>query len=421
MILLVPISAFAQVRNIDMTGCEKITYSSVLYRTVNLNIRHESAFAVDPEYVFPPQGQPIHTLTPYPEKDENGVEIINAGFVINGTGTYMIKYALEHAEIKRDRTMEVFVQSAGLPMVTEEMRYDNPFTCKVFEFQVTERPVIPTEQEIVEIGYGIITPIISQVEESVKINTDQTQRTSDRLSLIGIGIVIAFIVMGIMWHNSRKEKREIVDEYHLMKGQLNNFNNQQVIESREIQRLTNEQLQNQKEMLQDFQKMFDLKVDGKINDLGHVIHGFWKSLNDYQLNVPDYKPKPPLITSSDPSSPHYIPSAVQLDFQQKKIEFADFNLDYLTHKVAKVKPSLKAKFLKKKSKELELPENEDTTIQQLQKQYTEIADEYDANSKKVSVSKNHLEISLLNARMKKQSEELSEINKKIQEMISDGY
>ena len=118
MILLVPISAFAQVRNIDMTGCEKITYSSVLYRTVNLNIRHESAFAVDPEYVFPPQGQPIHTLTPYPEKDENGVEIINAGFVINGTGTYMIKYALEHAEIKRDRTMEVFVQSAGLPMVT---------------------------------------------------------------------------------------------------------------------------------------------------------------------------------------------------------------------------------------------------------------------------------------------------------------
>jgi len=38
--LLIPMSAFAQVRNIDMNGCEKITYSSVLYRTVNLNIRH---------------------------------------------------------------------------------------------------------------------------------------------------------------------------------------------------------------------------------------------------------------------------------------------------------------------------------------------------------------------------------------------
>jgi len=416
--LLIPMSAFAQVRNIDMTGCEKITYSSVLYRTVNLNIRHESAFAVDPEYVFPPQGQPIHSLTPYPETNQDGVDIINAGFVINGTGTYMIKYALEHSTIKKDRLMEVFVQSAGLPMVNEQMRYDNPYTCKVFEFQITERPVIPTEQEIVEIGYGIITPIISQVEESIKINTDQTQRTSDRLSIIGIGIVIAFIVMGIMWHNSRKEKNEIVDEYQLMKGQLANFNSQQVIESREQQRITNEQLQKQKEMLEDFHTIFNVKIEGKINDLGHVIHGFWKSLNDYDLNVPHYAPKP-IITHTDPSSPHYIPSEVQLDLKDKKIEFADFNLDYLTHKVAKVKPSLKAKLFKKKVEKL--PENEDTTIAELQKQYTELANEYDENYKKSQVTKNDLEISNYNARMKKQSIALSELNKKIQEMISDGY
>ncbi len=414
--LLIPLGAFAQVRNIDMTGCEKITYSSVLYRTVNLNIRHESAFAVDPEYVFPTNGQPIHSLTPYPEKNQDGVDIINAGFVINGTGTYMIKYAIEHTEIKKDRLMEIFVQSAGLPMVTEQIRYDNPFTCKVFEFQITERPVIPTEKEIVEIGYGIITPIIEQVEESIKINTDQTQRTSDRLSLIGIGIVIAFIVMGIMWHNSRKEKREIIDEYHLMKGQLANFNNQQVIESREIQRTTNEQLQKQKEMLNDFQVIFNLQMEGKINDLGHVIHGFWKSLNDYELNIPYYAPKP-LITNTDPSSPHYIPS-VELDHQEKKIEFGDFNLDYLTHKVAKVKPSLKAKFFRKK--ELELPENEDTTIEKLQKQYGEIADEYADTYKKLETVKDDERVNLESI-LEKQSKQLSEINKKIQEMISDGY
>ncbi len=415
--LLIPLGAFAQVRNIDMTGCEKITYSSVLYRTVNLNIRHESAFAVDPEYVFPTNGQPIHSLTPYPEKNQDGVDIINAGFVINGTGTYMIKYAIEHTEIKKDRLMEIFVQSAGLPMVTEQIRYDNPFTCKVFEFQITERPVIPTEKEIVEIGYGIITPIIEQVEESIKINTDQTQRTSDRLSLIGIGIVIAFIVMGIMWHNSRKEKREIIDEYHLMKGQLANFNNQQVIESREIQRTTNEQLQKQKEMLNDFQVIFNLQMEGKINDLGHVIHGFWKSLNDYELNIPYYAPKP-LITNTDPSSPHYIPSVVELDHQEKKIEFGDFNLDYLTHKVAKVKPSLKAKFFRKK--ELELPENEDTTIEKLQKQYGEIADEYADTYKKLETVKDDERVNLESI-LEKQSKQLSEINKKIQEMISDGY
>ncbi len=419
MILLIPMSAFAQVRNIDMTGCEKITYSSVLYRTVNLNIRHETAFAVDPEYVFPTNGQPIHSLTPYPEKNENGIDIINAGFVLNGTGTYMIKYALEHTEVKKDRLMEIFVQSAGLPMVNEQIRYDDPHTCKVFEFQITERPVIPTEQEIVEIGYGIITPIISQVEESIKINTDQTQRTSDRLSLIGIGIVIAFIVMGIMWHNSRKEKREIVDEYQLMKGQLANFNSQQVIESRELQRITNEQLKNQQEMLDNFQTMFNLKVEGKINDLGHVIHGFWESLNDFDLNIPHYSPKS-LITNSDPSSPNYIPNPVELDYQQKKIDFSDFNLDYLTQQVSKVKPSLKAKLFKKKD-DLELPENEDTTIEKLQKQYSILADEYDDTYKKLEKTKDDTERTNFNNTLKKQSNQLTEINKKIQEMISDGY
>lgn len=421
-ILLIPVSAFAQVRNIDLTGCEKITYSSVLYTPVNLNIRHESAFAVDPEYVFPIAGQPIHTLTPYPEQNEEGIDIINAGFVIDGIGTYSIKYALEHSEPKLDRLMEIYVQSSGLPMVSEQVRYDKTTTCKVFEFQVTERPVIPTEQEIVEIGYGIITPIIERVEESVKLNTDQTQRTSDRLSIIGIGTVIAFITMTIIWHSSRKEKREIVDEYHLMKGQLDNFSNQQIIESMEFKRLSDEQIEKQTQMLNNFQILFDTQMNGKINDLGHVIHGFWTSLNDYELNVPDYKPKPSLITHTDPSSIHYIPNEAELDIIEKseKSELSDFNLDYLTYKVAKVKPSLKARLFKSKPKSDEKQKSE-STIAELQKQYSDLAKEYTKLSMKRDMAVNDTEIESINTQLQKQSVQLSKIFAQIQEKISDGY
>jgi len=277
-------SANAQFRQLNTEGCEKTTYSTVLYRSVSLNIRHERAIAVDPEYVFPPNGQPIHALSPFPERNELGTEVVNQGFIINGTGTYQIRYAIEHAS-EKTRLMEIFVQSAGLPMVSEQIRYDGDI-CKIFELQVTEQPKIPTQEELVQVAYGIITPIIEEVEIAVKLNTDQTQRSSDRLSLITIGIVVAFIVMGIIWNTNRKKEKDITDQYGIMTTKLRNFQDHQVIEALELERITNANDTRLSKRLADFSVMFQVQIQSGINDLGHVIHYFKDYLQNYNIEIP---------------------------------------------------------------------------------------------------------------------------------------
>ena len=419
-LIIVP-SAFAQYRDIDTTGCEKITLSSVIYRAVSLNIKHEKAFAVDPEFVFPPQGQSVSTLTPFPTT-ENGREITNAGFVINGTGTYTIKYAIEHAGERSGgglRLMEIFIQSSGLPMIADQIRYNTLSICKIFEFQVTERPLIPTDEEIVQVAYGIITPVIERVEESVAINTDQAQRTSDRLSLIGLGTVVAFIIMVIIWHSSRKEKREITAEYALMKNQLNNFTVQQGIESRESERLSIESDARTKKTLGDFSLMFEVQMEKKIADLGHVIYGFYKALNDYNLNIdPIPEDEPELITNYDPSSPNYIPFPVEHDWDIP--EYPPL-LDYLKLEAEKIPiKSIKDKLFRKKKDETQNDNN--VEVEFLQKRYLEKESEYNKLYKKYADPDiDPEEKDELHDKINRMSEELVEINKKIRESMTLGY
>jgi hypothetical protein len=418
-ILLLPISAFAQIKNMDLTGCEKIVISTVLYPPVNLNIINERALIVDPEFQIPPQAPSIVSHSPEESTNEFGEKIVNSGFSINNaTGVYTIKWALEHAGQKAvteqnpygSRYMEVHLQSAGLPMVNEKIRYDRNEICKVFELQISEKPIIPSNEEIVQIGYGIITPIIERVEDAVSLNTDQTQRTSDRLSLIAIGVVVAFIIMGIIWHSSRKEKKEIITEYHIMKGQLDNFTTQQTIDSNETERLQNEFLAKLKKRDDDFSQLFNTQVEGKINDLAHVIHHFRKTLNSHELDIPAYE-----IENKDETFPEPCPCG-NCDYISTPFEFETIKKweplpEYLATAAKQTGTRIKHKFSifgkKEESDDSKTKQqNHAEKIKELQDEYGVLQEQYEnaIESLKPGISLS-----------------LTETSKKIKELMRYGY
>ena len=383
--LLIPVSAFAQVRNIDATGCEKITIASVLYRPVNLNIRHEEALHVDPEYQFPPQQQSVNVQTPFAEKNDLGVDVVNNGFLINGTGTYTIKWDIQHAGFKQanddnpegKRFMDIFIQSSGNPMITLQDSYLTMDNCKIYELQVSEKPIIPTEQEFIEQAYGILTPYIEGIEDKIQENSDKAQRTSDRLSIIGIAVVVLGIIFILVWRSNSRISKETLEDYNLMRGQLRNREEQDSINAYEWERKSNGILDHMKAIIKDHQVMFNIQVEGKINDLGYMIEDFKRFAKYWNVPITDHNTKP-LITDSDPSSKHYIPKDVEHDFDVRpKSSFA-----YVTKLTNKIPEKAKgfARFKKKlpmfnDDVQENIPQLE--KVAKLQEKYRKLQEEYE--------------------------------------------
>ena len=362
-------------------GCEKQTISSVLYRPVNLNIVHDKAFKIDPIFIIPPDQQSINRITPY----ENSEGRINAGFVINGTGTHTITYAIEHAGFKETpRILDVFLQTAGLPMLALQESYTGKSICKVYELQITDKPLIPTEEEIVQVAYGIITPIIKNVGVAVDLNTDQSQRTSDRQGIALLAIIILIAIMIFKWHSKSKEKDEVVEDYNLINQRLRNQESSQIVSNFQFTKDSKKILNHQREVLKDFQMMFNLQMDFKIKDFAFILRHFWKELNNYGMKIPEYEIPDviPIITHTNPSSLNYIPPPVELDYDFKQ---KTTTLDFITEQlksdvevedIKKISTKILS-ILKRKSRSKQTEDYKDN-LEELYKTYRKLMAIYEA-------------------------------------------
>lgn len=424
LMMLFPATAEAQVRNIDATGCEKITVSSVLYRPVNLNIRHEDALHIDPEYQFPPQQQSVNVQQPFAEKNELGVDVINNGFLINGTGTYTIKWDIEHAGFKQanddnpegKRFMDIFIQSSGLPMITLQDSYITQNNCKIYELQVTEQPVIPTKQEFIEQAYGILTPYIEGVEEKIQENTDGSERTSGRLSLVGLAVVVLGIIFILVWRTNSRQVKEVIEDYNLMRGQLRNREEMDSINAYEWSRKSEAVLKHMKEIIKDHQIMFNLQVEGKIRDMGFLIQDFKNFAKNWDVPITEQPVEPvSLIQNTDPSDEkYYIPKPVEHDIISKPKS----SFDYITKSVTKSVPKVKgiSKFTKKlpmfgESNEVEnIPQLE--KVAKMQEEYRKMQQEYEILKKEPEA--NSIKIEQLGMKM-------GGLADRIREEIKVGY
>ncbi|MDF2424628.1 MAG: hypothetical protein OPY03_04940, partial [Nitrosopumilus sp.] len=270
-----------------------LTQNILAYRPVVMTLVHDDAIIVDPKFTIP-HGEESINIQPSQRTEDDRT---SNGFVINGTGTYIIEYGLTHAGNKAvtennpygQRQIDLTINSAGFPLIFDRDMYSVPDFCKIYTLQITNPPFIPTDEEFAELAYGIITPYIEAVEKQVQLNTDQVQRSDDRTGIFTI-IMIGLVALVVFLNNAnRKEKAETIEDYRLINQRLRNQEQQNLIDSREFDRRTDEALEKQKNVLKGFMTYFDARVETKINDLGFIIHHFFTTLNEAQFNIPEYQ------------------------------------------------------------------------------------------------------------------------------------
>lgn len=383
MMLSSTIVAFA-----ESEGCTKQTFA--LYRPVNFNIIHDDAIVIDPKFTIPPGQQAINIQ---PSNTNEDTKRTNSGFVINGTGTYTIDFALTHAGTKQvtednpygQRLIELFIQSAGeqREVVTSDY-YTVPDYCKVYELIITEKPIIPTDEEFASIAYGVITPIIKGVEKAVLENNTTIERNTDRggiLTIIMLGLVAITVILN---YSNRREKAQVLEEYNLVSQRLRNQEVQQTNDMNQFERKSKETLEHQREILKGFMEMFNISMEAKTHDLGHVINSLFTRINELGLEIPDYHLPDIIPENTDETFPEPCPCGY-CDYTSRPIIIPKpiRKFDYLT---AQLKEPVTAKSVTNLGDKLnqlfkkESVEVKKESIEEMHKRYDVMQKMYDAET-----------------------------------------
>ena len=211
MMLLVPLSVFAQESTINYDKCEYVMLHQNVFAPFYIHVNHDPAVA----QIFKQRHDDNPTVVPFQRAPEN-IEAGQAtwfefGAQNNATATYDFELGLEYAvPSSTPRVITVQLFSNNNIMMEKKFYQEDTIGCIAFKIHAVPPPHQFTETEILEIAKMSYVAESRQYAEKIDENTLETKGLRNWLIIEGLIIimVLVFVVVKDRVRDSNQKKRD---------------------------------------------------------------------------------------------------------------------------------------------------------------------------------------------------------------------